>query len=112
MNINALAINPGPAIFYDPDFRNVLEDHLTKLKSSVRTITVNVDPMLAYRFEYSFYALLNALNVPVFKHWITLRMLGYRSQFDVDRTITTIYVPSDTELNQLAQSHTSARKLI
>ena len=110
--LNSLAIDPGPSIYYDPNFRNVLEDHWTILKNSSKTTVLNVDPMFAYRYEYSFYALLNALNIPTFKHWITLRLSGFRSPAEPDRTLSVIYVPSNDELSQLAQSHLSSRKMV
>lgn len=112
MSVNSLAIDTGPSIYYDPSFRNVLEDHWSILRNSSKTTMVSVDPMLAYRYEYSFYALLNALNIPTFKHWITLRLSGFRSPSEPDRTVSVIYVPSNDELSQLAQSHLSSRKMV
>lgn len=111
MSVNQIALNPGANIFYDPGFRNVLEDHWTVLRNSPRTQVINVDSMLAYRYEHSFYALLNALNIPPNKHWITLRLSGFRSPLEVTKDISVIYVPSDNELTQLVQSHLSSRKL-
>jgi hypothetical protein len=34
MSVNSLAIDTGPSIYYDPSFRNVLEDHWSVLRNS------------------------------------------------------------------------------
>ena len=41
MSVNSLAIDTGPSIYYDPSFRNVLEDHWSVLRNSGKTTMVS-----------------------------------------------------------------------
>ena len=112
MNVNDLMFSPGPAIYYDEDFRNVIEDHISALLRDSRTISISIDSAMAYKYEFNLYALLNELQISPFKHWIILRMNGYRSPTEVDRTLEQLYIPDETVLNQIVQSHRSIRKVI
>ena len=103
MNVNDLMFSPGPAIYYDEDFRNVIEDHISALLRDSRTISISIDSAMAYK---------NELQISPFKHWIILRMNGYRSPTEVDRTLEQLYIPDETVLNQIVQSHRSIRKVI
>lgn len=74
MPINQLMVDSGAAIYYDADFRRVLETHLGLLRNLEETRWVEIKQHLAYKYEYDFYGLLQELSVPQHLHWVILRV--------------------------------------
>lgn len=111
MLVNTLMTDPGNNIFYSDGFRNVIEDHLSILKNLSNTQTVTIDPHKAYRYEGDFFSLLADYNVTQQLHWVTMRMNDLKSPIDFNGKIDSILVPDYAVIEQLRQSHTSARRI-
>lgn len=111
MKINELMVDPGPSIFYDSAFRNVLEDHMTFLREHSQTIQITVEPTQAYRFEHDLFGLLAHYNVPVHFHWLVMRMNKMTSPTDSHRDINTLLVPDHTVVEHIRQSHMTRRRI-
>jgi hypothetical protein len=111
MDVDKLMIQDGSKIYYDPDFRNVLEDHLTFLKTHSTTRNIVMDPQRVYKYESDLFGLLNDYNVPVSLHWLTMRMNDMTSPTDADLSITTLLLPDSSTVDQIRQSHMTTRKV-
>lgn len=98
--------NQGPAIFYTDTFRQMVEDHLTVLKtmSTTKTRTITDDDWATlYKYEGDFYGLLGALQIGRQYHWTVMRMNGFRSRFEATTDLTTLLLPDYAYVDKLAQ---------
>ena len=111
MQIDSLMKSDGPEIYYLDDFRNVLEDHMSYLRTHPATTTIQVEPMVAFKFEYDFYGLLQALNVSPHLHWVVLRMNLLTGSTDYRRDMLYLWLPDFTVVEHIRQSHMSTRKI-
>ena len=109
MNIDNLMFQAGSDIYYDPAFRNVLEDHMTVLRNSPNTTTQTVPQMSAYVFEYDFFGLLATFNIPPYLHWLTMRMNKMTSPSENRASLTTFLSPDPEEVDKIRGSYTSTR---
>lgn len=66
---------------YDIAFRNYIEDHLMFLRDHETTELVNIDGGLAYKNSGDFYGLLTDMSVPVYLHWVLLRVNNMTNPF-------------------------------
>jgi hypothetical protein len=101
MDINNLALKPGPNVYYDQAFRNVLEDHLTYLKTHPTTRTIEIRLNLVFKYIGDFNGLLTELKIPAEMHFICMRMNGMTSPNEYETTMTTLLMPSKEELSRL-----------
>lgn len=65
----------GDALYYDPDFRLVVETHLNILISQAAA-REDIPLDLFYQYEGDFYGYLVSLSIPPEYHFILLRMNG------------------------------------
>jgi len=110
MLVDNLMRDPGASIYYDPDFRNVLEAHMTVLRQNVREI-VAIDPAAAYKYEFDFFSLLSFHKVPDNMHWIVMRMNNFTSPTDNDRTISNLLLPDTQLVARIASAHKTKRTI-
>lgn len=66
---------------YDISFRNYIEDHLMFLRDHATTTVANIDGGLAYKNSGDFYGLLTDMSVPVYLHWVLLRLNNMTNPF-------------------------------
>ena len=96
----------GQAIYYSDKFRLMLEDHLLIIRGmstiTLREITES-DWDKLNRFTGDFYGFLKALNYQPQYHWTIMRMNGFRSNFDLDMSLTRLILPDWTYIDKLAQ---------
>lgn len=111
MNINALGINEGSAIFYTESFRRVLDSHMDYLRNHELTTILDLEPDVVYRYEFDFYGLLAKYGVPDYMHWIVLRMNRFISPQEFPSDISQIHVPSAEVVEQIRQIFTTTRRL-
>lgn len=109
MKIDSLQFDEGASVFYNDGFRNVIEDHLTFLRTHPRTGARVVEPGRAYKYEADFYGLLQYFNVPAALHWTTLRMNGYTAPQQFTPDVTSILLPDPDVIEHLRTSHMSTR---
>lgn len=109
--IDALASDPGPAVYYTAAFRNVLEDHMTYLRGHTSTQSLDVPPILLDRFEFDLPGLLNQFRIPAYMHWVVMRMNSLVSLTDVPRDLKSILVPDGTLVGKLQQVYRTTTKL-
>ena len=76
---------PGEQLYYDPDFRLIVETCLNQLKQVATTITdIPVDMLNQY--EGNFFGYLVELGIPPPYHWIYLRVnhMEHPNQFGAE----------------------------
>lgn len=110
MKLDSLMRDPGPSIYYDPDFRNVLEAHMTELRSNSTDI-LNVEPAAAYKYEFDFFSLLANYSVPDHYHWIVMRMNKFDSPTANTRDLSVLMLPDQRQISRIVSSHKTTRKI-
>lgn len=101
MDIDKYSIGLDNLDYYDPDFRNVLEDHFSLLKTLASTKAVPVDGYLAVRYEFDFYGLMQQQNVPHQLHWLVMRLSGYTSPDQMSADLQSYYLPDPNYVESL-----------
>lgn len=66
-------------IFYDPKFRQTLEQHLPMLRATPDTQRKTVSADDVYRFEGDLYGYLHNEGIPLSQHWLIMRLNHYTS---------------------------------
>lgn len=112
-SITKLSVGAESLVYYDPGFRQLIEDHLPLIRDSAGTKILYVSPEMAWAYRGWFYDyLLKELRVPHHLHWFILRLSGFMSSEDVDETLSMIYLPSEIELAQLASLYSAGHTVI
>ena len=109
MAIDDLMFDAGAPVFYDQGFRNVIEDHMTYLRTHPNTGVRQVEPGRAYKYEADFYGLLQFLDIPAALHWVVLRLNGMTSPTEYTPDRLSILLVDPTLIEQLRSSHMSTR---
>ena len=109
-SLASLMLNEGPAIYYDPDFRNVLEDHMTYLRTHPTTEVIQVDDGQAFLYTNDFYGLTRALLIPAELRWVMLRMNNMKSPTDYKADRTMLIRPNQTVVDFIQQSYSSTNR--
>ena len=108
MQINNLAMDAGPDIYYDKDFRRTLEAHIPYLKKHPTSTILTVTPDIVQRYEFDFYGLLAYYNIPAWMHWIILRMNDFVSPSIFPIEITEILMPLVGTVDQIQQIYNTS----
>ena len=109
-SINSMLVLDDNVMYYNTAFRNVLEDHMTYLRTHPDTIIVAVTPMQAYRYEFDMTGLLIELGIPLHMHWTVVRMNHMSSLTQVPSDLLQLIVPTDRELSRIKQTYESSLK--
>lgn len=111
MDIFNTMITGGSKIFYDPQFRNVLEDHMSFLRNIPSNKTIDIEPGIAYKYAGDFFGLMMHHGITVEHHWAIMRVNGYISPQDYKDTDLTFILPDETILTRLSETFRSHTKL-
>lgn len=111
MSINDLSSGTDQSVYYDPDFRNVLEDHITYLKLVQTTTTREIPPGYAARYRGNFYMFLQSQGIQQYMHWVIMRMNDMTSPTQFDESMTTYLIPDVTTLSQIRSYDQTSRQL-
>jgi hypothetical protein len=95
------AIPDGGSVYYTPAWRNNIEFHLAWLLASAGTSTFAVADSDTIKYQFDFYGLLQAYNMPVWTHYIILRMNNLLAPTDYDGTLSIITIPSTGTVNRI-----------
>lgn len=106
MDIFKMLYSAGPAAYYTPALRAVLEDHMTYLRTHPDTRVVVVSDLDLYRFEGDLYGLYMELGIPPQYHYTVMRMNEIDSPQLVNPEKRNLMVPSYTVVDQIKQAHT------
>jgi hypothetical protein len=100
-DISNLMAGTTQLVYYDEDFRAVLEDHMTILQTYTNTVKVAIQPGDAATFVNDFYGLMAYLGEPPQRHWLLMRMMGFTSPDQSDETLTYYLKPDTTFVERL-----------
>ena len=106
-NLKGLIEQAGNDLYYHPVFRSVIEDHLDYIRNHQDTKTIVIEDGQAYRYENDWEGLMQAIGVPPQLRWVTLRLNGYHTPLDYNRTHITIIVPHLQAVESLRAIHSS-----
>lgn len=105
MNIDSLLADHGSNIYYDPSFRNVLEDHMTFLRTHPQTTKLVVESIYAYKYVGDLSGLLKHYNIEIYLHWTIMRMNNFTSFGDTKDDIFELLIPNSDVIERIRQSH-------
>ena len=105
MKINKLLADHGSNIYYDPVFRNVLEDHMTFLRTHEQTTRLNIESIYAYKYVGDLSGLLKHYNIDIYLHWIIMRMNNFTSYNEANDNIVDLLIPEPIVIERIRQSH-------
>lgn len=105
-------LNPGPEIYYDPEFRNVFEDHLSWLHNERRSsITITTtDENTGARFAGDWRGLMTELGIVPHMAWFHMRINGYAYSSEYDGKQISIFILRDAEVDKLAAQFRTKKK--
>lgn len=112
MRIDDLMTYPGEDIFYDPDFRVVLDSCMTYIRNLPTTKLYILDPQQVYKHEGDLYGLLDEMHIPKQYHYSVMRINGYTSTYDLMADTTTLILPDFTEIDLIASTYKTRNKII
>lgn len=110
-NISGKARNPGPEVYYQSAFRDVIEMHLPLMLKTGRFTIQDIEPSVAYKNENDFYGLLNDFLMDVNLFWPTLRINGFYEPSEYPADKLAIIIPDSAYLDQLRRMHTTIHQI-
>jgi hypothetical protein len=109
--VDSMMLQPGADVFYTDGLRNVLEDHMTYLRTHANTRVIDITPIQAHRYEFDLIGLLNELMIEPYLHWTVARMNHFNSFTEVPEDLTKLLVPDSKEINKLQQIYNTTNTL-
>ncbi len=103
MDIDNYSHDEGPSIFYDEDFRAVVEAHVDYLRNHSETKILFLEPHIVYRYEFDMFGLMLHYGIPSYMHWIVLRINNLYSMTGFPKDIGQLTVPSESSIGHLRQ---------
>lgn len=88
-------------VYYDRDFMNNLEAHLTYLRTKGEIRIAPVSDHLGYKHEGDLFGLLDSLNILKKFHYIVMRVNGYEHTADFKGDIDYLVIPDLNEVEML-----------
>ncbi len=101
MDIVNLMTSTGDDSYYEEAFLNIIDSHLTYLKSLSTTSIVTLDNQLTYKHEGDLTGLLDEMNYHKRFHYSIMRINGMRSTNELKFDRTTLIIPDFTEIDLL-----------
>lgn len=111
MDINNFAFDEGPSIYYNDDFRAVIEAHIEFLRNHSDTRPLYLEPHIVYRYEFDMYGLMMNYSIPPYMHWIVLRINNLYSMTTFPKNISELLIPSDTAINVIRQIYQTTHSI-
>lgn len=102
--INLLEVEDSLGYFED-SFRRMIEDHLTLIRQKGVSQTITLTPILGVRFQGDYFGLLTSLKIPNFMQWITMRVNGLLSPFELKADMTSITIVDTDYIRRLYNTH-------
>lgn len=111
MSIAALMSDDGPKVFYDQNFRRVLEDHMHYLRSHSSTETIEIDGYIANKHHGDLVGVLMHYELPPHMHWIVMRMNGLTSPLQYADSNLSLMVPAQPVISTLLKRYRANQKI-
>lgn len=101
----------GPAAYYTPQFRVVLEDHMTFLREHPNRSILKVENQVAYKFAGDLFGMLTHYEVEEQFQWIIMRMNHLTSPTDFREGMEVFIIPPFDVIERLRNVHMTQSKL-
>lgn len=104
--------NEGPAVYYTPGIRLMLELHIPYLLSNQRSTLIPVDPHDAHKYEYDLNGLLLSYSIPTQLHWIVMRINDMTSPIEFTMEKTSLWIPDPNVIERLKTMHSTIHRMV
>lgn len=111
MQIDLLQHNAGPDTYYTSTFRNVLEDHMTYLRTHAKTQNLPINPSAAYKYESDLFGLLQHLSIPAHLHWLVMRMNDMTTPTQSTSALSKLIIPDLALVDRIRATHLTNKKM-
>jgi hypothetical protein len=111
MLVDKLMNDPGPLDYYDPAFRQVLEDHLNFFRNHPSTVLLTVEAARAYKYESDLFSLMAIYNVPTHFHWLVMRVNKMVMPSESTRNLTSLMIPDFGIVERIRSAHSTSRSI-
>lgn len=107
MDVYKTGRGPGLLLYYTPEYRKVIEDHLELIRNhaSTQRITIPLDDLHRYKWNLTGYLATIAVASNQDLFWIIMRVSGYLCDEDFDGTNDQLLIPSNTMLEDIRQRY-------
>lgn len=102
----------APAVYYDDRFKMMIEQHLTALIAHKGNTYLKVTPLDMEVWQGNLYGYLYSEQVPVFQHWLIMRMNGMDSTLDFDGDFTNLILPDIEQINRLRDLFNTVHRIV
>lgn len=99
------------SIYYDPDFRIVLESHLEYFRNHPSTVQITIPDNENNKYSGDLCGLMLTLKIPDYMHWLVIRTTGLSSPNEADKAPPYFLVPSREELERIRQQYLIIHRL-
>lgn len=110
-SLEKLAKNPAADIFDDPNFRKIIEDHLTWLINHPNNSSKQVTAHQVEVYDFDWIGLLQELNIPSDLHYVIIRMNGGISLTDLPSDLRALKIPDYAVIQNLVTLNSSTKKI-
>ncbi|WP_257291138.1 hypothetical protein [Endozoicomonas sp. ONNA1] len=94
----------GPNIYYQPEFRDMVEDHLNWLITHPDTTTIDILPKDAFKYEGDFYGLMAQIDNRRHLFWYVMRINRMKQPEDFTRDTVQLLIPDTALLDRLVKT--------
>ena len=101
----------GPLVYYQEEFRHVLELHLEYLRSHPTTQIVSPDEQQTIFYQKDFYGFLTYQRVPQHLHWIIMRMNFMYSPEEFTPEYKQLLQPLASTIDIIRQQYETQQKI-
>lgn len=110
MDINNMEHDAGAAIYYDPVFKAVLEDHMTNLRTDPEARILDLEENKVYQWLGDLFGLLRSYSVEPRYYWIIMRMNSMDSPTDLSEEHKTLLMPGSATIRKILNQYQTMAK--
>lgn len=97
MKVSSLQLNTGNDIIYSKAFKQIIEDHISYLKTHFTTNLIPLNKQIEEKYFGDFYGLLIENNIPCYMHWIILRLNNLKNSNEYNSNLNFLLtIPENT----------------
>lgn len=111
MKVDQLMFNAGATLWYDENFRHVLEAHMNYLRTTGNVASVEVSPHKADIYRGDLFGFLNEVGIDPQYHWVIMRVNEIFSPHDFGDHITTLLVPDQQVINRVFTAYRTNNRI-
>ena len=112
MRIHQLSSTSHDEIFFDPNFLNLFESHISFLEKSNKFTLNSLDPISVYKYEGDLFGLLNSLGIEKRYHLLIMMFNNFRSPDELKQGISLIKIPNIDEIELIKNIYKSTTILM